>query len=67
MTLREAMTTITGVVTLGVGLSAAIVAWAVIAKPTVVMTSLIDASSSQALTVVTRTLYTTLVHVVGYF
>lgn len=67
MTLREAVTAISGLVTMGVALSAAFVAWAVIVAPTSVVTGLLHASDSRPVELVVQALYGTLMHVVRYF
>jgi len=67
MTVREAVTAISGVVTLGVAGSAAVVAWAVIAAPTAVVSGLMHASDSHAIDLVARALYDAMIHIVRYF
>ena len=67
MTVHEAMTAISGVVTLAVAGSAAVVAWAVIAAPTAVVSGLMHASDSHTIDLVVRALYGALIHVVRYF
>jgi len=67
MTLREAVTAISGLVTMGVALSAAFVAWAVIVAPTSVVSGLLHASDSPSVDMVVHALYGTLMHVVHYF
>jgi hypothetical protein len=61
------MTAISSVVTMGVAVSAAFVAWAVIAAPTTVVAGLLHASDSRPVEIAVRVLYGTLIHVVHYF
>ncbi|MFN7980356.1 MAG: hypothetical protein U0Q11_00720 [Vicinamibacterales bacterium] len=67
MTLREAVTAISGLVTMGVAASAAFMAWAVIVAPTSVVSGLLRASDLRPVEVVVQALYGTLMHVVQYF
>ncbi len=67
MNIREAMTALGSVVTMGAAVSASIIAWAVIAAPATVVAGLIHASDSHSLNLVVRALGETLMHVVHLF
>lgn len=67
MNIREAMTAVGGVVTMGAAVSASVIAWAVIAAPATVVASLIHASDSHSLNLVVRALGETLVQVAHLF
>ena len=67
MTIREAMTVFGGVVTMGAGVSASVIAWAVIAAPATVVAGLLHASDSHSLSLIVRALGETLMQVVRHF
>ena len=67
MNLREAVTAISGLVTMGVAVSAACVAWAVIVAPTSVVAGLLHAADTRAVDVVVHALYGALMIVVRIF
>lgn len=67
MMLRETMTAIGSIVTLGVALSAALIAWAVVVAPTAVVSGLMHASGSRTGGLVVRVVNEALTHLIALF